>query len=151
MGPLTFFSTWFTLEKTSYLSTDQQTEMCHGCYATRPFSSFSNNCVLAQLLNEQRRRRSQRCFHKLSYSFILSTRFTSEHPQQHPVMWKRKRKLEAEAPEAAIFHGSGSGSGSGKHEMNGIFLTPSSDSPDWKTGYVSCDPHFKGECKKKRG
>ena len=23
-------------------------------------------------------------------------------------MWKRKRKLEAEAPEAAIFHGSGS-------------------------------------------
>jgi len=40
-------------------------------------------------------------------------------------MWKRKRKLEAEAPEAAIFYGSGSGkhemngSGSGKHEMNG--------------------------------
>ena len=37
----------------------------------------------------------------------------------HPVMWKRKRKLEAEAPEAAIFYRSGSGSGSGKHEMNG--------------------------------
>ena len=33
------------------------------------------------------------------------------------VMWKRKRKLEAEAPEAAIFYKSGSGSG--KHEMNG--------------------------------
>ena len=32
-------------------------------------------------------------------------------------MWKQKRKLEAEAPEAAIFYGSGSGSG--KHEMNG--------------------------------
>ena len=30
-------------------------------------------------------------------------------------MWKRK--LEAEAPEAAIFHGSGSGSG--KYKMNG--------------------------------
>ena len=30
-------------------------------------------------------------------------------------MWKRK--LEAEAPEAAIFYGSRSGSG--KHEMNG--------------------------------
>ena len=30
-------------------------------------------------------------------------------------MWKRK--LEAEAPEAAIFYESGSGSG--KHEMNG--------------------------------
>ena len=26
------------------------------------------------------------------------------------VMWKRKRKLEAEAPEGAIFYGSGSGS-----------------------------------------
>ena len=34
-------------------------------------------------------------------------------------MWKRKWKLEAEAPEAAIFYGSRSGSGSGKHEMNG--------------------------------
>ena len=34
-------------------------------------------------------------------------------------MWKRKRKLEAKAPEAAIFYGSESGSGSGKHEMNG--------------------------------
>ena len=34
-------------------------------------------------------------------------------------MWKRKRKLEREAPEAAIFYGSGSGSGSGKPEMNG--------------------------------
>ena len=36
-------------------------------------------------------------------------------------MWKRMRKLEAEAPEVAIFYGSGSGSGSGsgKHEMNG--------------------------------
>ena len=33
------------------------------------------------------------------------------------VMWKRK--LEAEAPEAAIFHGSGRGSGSCKCEMNG--------------------------------
>ena len=32
-------------------------------------------------------------------------------------MWKRKRKLEAEAPEAANFYGSGSGSG--KCEMNG--------------------------------
>ena len=30
------------------------------------------------------------------------------------MMWKRKRKLEVEAPEAAIFYGSGSG----KHEMN---------------------------------
>ena len=29
------------------------------------------------------------------------------------VMWKRKRKLEAEAPETAILYGSGSGSGSG--------------------------------------
>ena len=34
-------------------------------------------------------------------------------------MWKPKRKLEAEAPEAAIFYGRGSGSGSGKCEMNG--------------------------------
>ena len=33
------------------------------------------------------------------------------------VMWKRTQKLEAEAPEAAIFYGSGSESG--KHEMNG--------------------------------
>ena len=32
-----------------------------------------------------------------------------------PVMWKRKHKLEAKAPEAAIFHGSGSC----KREMNG--------------------------------
>ena len=32
-------------------------------------------------------------------------------------MWKRK--LEAEAPEAAILYGSGSVSGSGKREMNG--------------------------------
>ena len=32
-------------------------------------------------------------------------------------MWKRK--LEAEAPEAAIFYGSGSGSESGKRKMNG--------------------------------
>ena len=30
-------------------------------------------------------------------------------------MWKRKRKLEAEVPEAAIFYESGSG----KREMNG--------------------------------
>ena len=33
------------------------------------------------------------------------------------VMWKLKRKLEVDAPEAAIFYGSGSGSG--KYEMNG--------------------------------
>ena len=33
------------------------------------------------------------------------------------VMWKRKRKLEEEAPEAATFHGSGSGSC--EREMNG--------------------------------
>ena len=31
-------------------------------------------------------------------------------------MWKLKRKLEAEAVDAAIFYGSGSGSG--KHKMN---------------------------------
>ena len=52
--------------------------------------------------------------HRDSYaSYLVSYRGTDNRFVSYPVMWKRK--LEAEAPEAAIFHGSGSC----KREMNG--------------------------------
>ena len=62
------------------------------------------------------------CFVGLSVSASVCDSFVTKaafikNKCQKPVMWKQKRKLQAEAAEAAIFYGSRSGSG--KDEMNG--------------------------------